>query len=62
MTLLYSVSKLGEQIQQNMKKLKAEILWWPPGKPPTDKRKLTYTISGEGGIQHVYIGRKLRIK
>lgn len=50
----------AKELHRIWKKLKAETLWWPLGKPPIDKRKLTYTVSGEGGISHHYNGRKPR--
>ena len=54
--------KEHDEIKKIRKKLGAENVWWSPHKPPVDKTKLTYTIAGEGGIQHKYKGRKPRTK
>ncbi len=52
----------ARELRKIWKKIGAEILWWPPSNPPIDKRKLTYTLAGEGGILHKYNGRKPRTK
>jgi Zinc-finger len=52
----------SRELHKIWKKLKAEILFWPPRKPPIDKRKLTYTIANKGGVQYCYKGRKPRSK
>lgn len=52
----------AKELRRIWKKLKAETLWWPRGKPPIDKRKLTYTITNGEGVPHHYKGRKPRSK
>ena len=50
--------KEHEEIEKIRKKLNAEVILWPPQKPPIPKDQLTYTVKGGDGAQIKYKARK----
>jgi len=49
-----------DELEKIRKKLGAELLSYPPQKPPIPKHLLTYTIKGENGKPHKYKARKIK--
>ena len=50
--------KEHEELEKLRKNLGAEMLLYKRQKPPIDRMTITYTIKGEGGVQHRYKARK----